>query len=133
MNQFIQNGIACYRRIMRKLNIFLPVFCLLLSAGCSPVDKVKWGSVDLFGNQIKVRTITSSIAGRSGSVVWDKGEKTGDDSLEIVVATIRRGDDESMLHFLYNSNNRECTIVNFKRNGEAISPFMIYKYLGRGR
>jgi hypothetical protein len=117
---------------MKKIYIFLPVFCLLLSAGCSPVDQVKWGSVDLFGNQIKVRTITSSIAGRSGSVVWEKGEKSGDDSSEIVVATIRRGDEESRLHFLYNRDSRECTIINFKRNGEHLSPFMIYKYLGRG-
>jgi len=118
---------------MKKINIFLPVFCLMLLAGCSPVEKVKWGSVDLFGNQIKVRTITSSIAGRSGSVAWTLEDKTGDDASEIVVATIRQGDEESMLHFLYNSDSRECTIVNFRRNGEAVSPFMIYKYLGRNR
>lgn len=118
---------------MIKLNIFLSFLFLILFTGCSPVEKVKWGSVDLFGNQIKVRTITTSIAGRSGSVAWALEEKTGDDALEIVVATIRQGDEESMLHFLYNSDSRECTIVNFRKNGEAVSPFMIYKYLGRNR
>lgn len=117
---------------MRKIYIFLLFLCFAAVTACSPVEKVKWGSVDLFGNRIKVRTITSSIAGSSGSVAWGMGENINNDS-DVVVATIRRGDDESMIHFLYNSSRKECTLTGFHKNGEAVSPFMIYKYLGRSR
>lgn len=115
---------------MRKLYRLLPLLCLIFAAGCSPVEKVKWGTVDLFGNRIKVRTIVSSIAGENGSVHWVRLEKINDDASDEVVATIRRGDGESKIHFLYDRSSGESRLINFMKNGEALSPFLIYKYLG---
>ncbi len=117
---------------MKKINL-LYILALLIITGCSPLDKVKWGSVDLFGNEITVRKITTSIAGRTGTVNWAYGENLNSDGTDLVIATIRRGNDESMLHFMYDSRNSECRLVTFEKNGEAVSPFMIYKHLGKNR
>lgn len=117
----------------RRIKVLLIITILGIFTSCiTPVEKVKWGSIDLFGNRIKVRHITSAIAGRSGTVTWGYGESIDDDS-DIVTAKIIRGREESMLHFLYERNSRECRLMNFEKNGEAVSPFMIYKYLGKNR
>jgi hypothetical protein len=117
---------------MKKTGL-LYILILLIITGCSSIERVKWGSVDLFGNEITVRKITAAIAGNSGTVKWAYGEKSDSDGMDLVVATIRKGNDESMLHFIYDNINMKCRLVNFEKNGEAMSPFMIYKYLGKNR
>ena len=118
---------------MNKLYILSLLVCAVILSGCSPVDKVKWGSVDLFGNEIKVRRITTAIAGSTGTVIWTNGDSSLSTGKDIIVATIKEGDNESMLHFEYDSIVRECRLINFEKNGEAVSPFMIYKHLGKNR
>ena len=118
---------------MNKLYILCLLVCALISSGCSPVDKVKWGSVDLFGNEIKVRKITTAIAGSTGTVIWTNGVNSKSTGKDIIVATIKEGADESMLQFEYDRMGRECRLISFEKNGEAVSPFMIYKHLARTR
>jgi hypothetical protein len=118
----------------KNITVFFAVLILgLLTACLTPVERVKWSSVDLFGNRIEVREITSAIAGNTGSVVWGYVESFNDDDSDIVTAKITRGKEESMLHFLYQRSSRECRLVNFEKNGETVSPFMVYKYLGNNR
>ena len=120
---------------MNKNITFFFVFFILTSftACITPVERVKWSSVDLFGNRIEVRKITSAIAGSSGSVTWGYGGRIIEENSEIVTAKIIKGKEESVLHFLYQKSSSECRLINFEKNGEAVSPFMIYKYLGKNR
>ena len=133
MKSFCRVIILYKGKAMNKMYILCLLVCASIFTGCSPVDKVKWGSVDLFGNEIKVRKITTAVAGSTGTVIWTYGENLNSNGMDIIIATIKKGDDESMLHFEYNSISRECRLINFEKNGEAVSPFMIYKHLGKNR
>ncbi len=116
---------------MKRLYISAAALILFSFVSCSPVDRVKWGSVDLFGNEIRVSRIVGAMAGSNGRVNWSSQGRDVRSGHEIVMASIKRPGMNSLLRFIYDSDKGVSHVIHFEENGEALPPFLIYSRLNR--
>jgi len=108
---------------------FLIAAAALILTSCSPVDKVKWSSIDLLGNDIPVWRIIRGLSGSNGTVVWSEEKQTAVKEWDVVSAKISRKDRQFLLLFSYDRKEKECRLVEYRINGKQESPFYIYKYV----
>ena len=113
----------------KHIVLFLITAAAITLTSCSPVDKVKWSSIDLLGNDIPVWRIVRGLSGSNGTVVWSQEKQTAVKEWDVVSAKISRKDRQFLLLFSYDRKERECRLVEYRINGKPESPFYIYKYV----
>jgi len=113
----------------KHIVLILIAAAALTFTSCSPVDKVKWSSIDLLGNDIPVWRIVRGLSGGKGTVKWSEEKQTVMKDWDVVSAKISGKNRQFLLLFSYDRKEKECRLIEYRINGKQESPFYIYQYV----